>query len=168
MMAAALTLLKDQHATRDLYLFDTYQGMTRPTVDDVDLFNSSATAQLGHEAVRCEAGLEEVQQVMLKTGYDPGLLHFIKGDVLETIPGDAPEEIALLRLDTDWYRSTRHELIHLFPRVSGGGVLIVDDYGHWRGSRKAVDEYLADYDPRILLNRIDYTGRIAVKPLGSS
>jgi O-methyltransferase len=83
--------------------------------------------------------------------------------VEDTIPGSAPEQIALLRLDTDWYESTRHELIHLYPRLSAGGVLIVDDYGHWQGSRRAVDEWIAQAGVRILLNRIDYTGRVAVK-----
>jgi O-methyltransferase len=69
----------------------------------------------------------------------------------------------LLRLDTDWYDSTRHELVHLFPRLSQGGVLIIDDYGHWKGARQAVDDYLKESGTRLLLNRIDYTGRIAVK-----
>ena len=80
-----------------------------------------------------------------------------------TIPGTIPEELALLRLDTDWYESTRHELIHLFPRLSQGGVLIVDDYGHWRGARRAVDEYLEEKNHHLLLSRIDYSARIALK-----
>ncbi|MBV1831309.1 hypothetical protein HNW77_11720 [Komagataeibacter sp. AV436] len=73
----------------------------------------------------------------------------------------APEKIAVLRLDTDWYESTRHELEHLYPRLVPGGVLIIDDYGYWAGARKAVDEYFSDKP--ILLNRLDNTGRIAVK-----
>ncbi|HSR89761.1 MAG TPA: TylF/MycF/NovP-related O-methyltransferase, partial [Gemmatimonadales bacterium] len=78
-------------------------------------------------------------------------------------PDAAPSTISLLRLDTDWYESTRHELTHLFPRLSPGGVLIIDDYGHWQGARKATDEYFARHSVRMLLNRIDYTGRIGVK-----
>ena len=65
---------------------------------------------------------------------------------------------------TDWYESTYHELVHLYPRLSSGGVLIIDDYGHWLGARRAVGQYLAENGIAILLNRIDYTGRIAVKP----
>jgi hypothetical protein len=80
------------------------------------------------------------------------------------VPQHAPARIALLRLDTDWYESTRHELVHLFPLIVPGGVLIVDDYGHWRGARQAVDEYFAEQRVPILLNRIDYTGRIGVVP----
>jgi hypothetical protein len=84
--------------------------------------------------------------------------------VEDTIPGNMPKKIALLRLDTDWYESTKHELTHLFPLLQSNGVLIIDDYGHWEGARKAVNEYISDKHIRILLNRIDYTGRIAIKP----
>ena len=88
------------------------------------------------------------------------------GRVEDTIPDQAPARIALLRLDTDWYESTRHELEQLWPRLAPGGVLIVDDYGHWQGARQAVDEYFAAHRVPMLLNRIDYTGRIGVKPAG--
>jgi O-methyltransferase len=70
----------------------------------------------------------------------------------------------MLRLDTDWYDSTLHELRHLYPLLSRHGVLIIDDYGHWQGARRAVDEYLATLPHPIFLHRIDYTGRIAIKP----
>ncbi len=76
---------------------------------------------------------------------------------------NAPAQIALLRLDTDWYESTYHELVHLYPRLSSGGVLIIDDYGHWKGARRAVDAYISEQKLSLLLNRIDYTGRICVK-----
>jgi hypothetical protein len=104
---------------------------------------------------------DDVKSLLRATGYPERHLRFVRGPVEDTIPGEAPEEVALLRLDTDWYASTRHELSHLFPRVATGGVLIVDDYGHWRGARRAVDEYFAGRP--LLLSRIDYTARIAVK-----
>ena len=100
---------------------------------------------------------------MRSTGYDESLINYVKGPVEATIPQDAPSSIALLRLDTDWYESTRHELRHLFPRLAVGGVLIIDDYGHWEGARRAVDEYIEEHGLRVLLNRIDYTGRICVR-----
>lgn len=75
--------------------------------------------------------------------------------------------IALLRLDTDWYESTKHELVHLFPRLAENGPLIVDDYGHWQGQKMAVDEYFPENNLRIFLSRIDYTGRIGIKPAGA-
>ena len=73
-----------------------------------------------------------------------------------------PTKLFLLRLDTDWYESTKHELIHLSPLLSPGGVLIINDYGHWQGSRKAVDEYFAEQNRRVYLYRIDYSGRTTV------
>jgi hypothetical protein len=105
-----------------------------------------------------------VEQNLRRTGYPFERFRFIEGDVATTLPESAPTAIALLRLDTDWYASTRHELQHLYPRLLPGGVLIVDDYGYWRGARKATDEYLATLHPRPLLQRVDYTGRICVKP----
>ena len=113
--------------------------------------------------MRCLASQAEAEAAVFSTGYDPADVHFVRGRVEDTIPAYAPETIALLRLDTDWYESTRHELIHLFPRLAHGGVLVVDDYGHWQGARQALDEYLAEHQVRLFLNRIDYTGRIGVK-----
>jgi O-methyltransferase len=87
----------------------------------------------------------------------------VSGDVAATIPAEAPSAIALLRLDTDWYESTRHELEHLYHRVSTGGVVIIDDYGHWEGSRRAVDEFLTTLDQVPLLTRLDFDGRMWIK-----
>jgi hypothetical protein len=70
----------------------------------------------------------------------------------------------MLRLDTDWYESTRHELVHLYPRLSRNGVLLIDDYGHWQGSQRATDEYFGGADPVPFLHRIDYSGRLVIKP----
>ena len=87
----------------------------------------------------------------------------MKGKVEDSIPQTLPGKIALLRLDTDWYESTAHELKHLYPLLVPGGVIIIDDYGHWEGARKAVDEYIEANKLPLLLNRIDYTGRIGIK-----
>src|SRR5258708_26632447 len=108
-----------------------------------------------------------VEDNLRRTGYPMDRLRLVEGNVLTTIPEEAPERIALLRLDTDWYRSTSHELHHLYPRLARGGVLLVDDYGYWRGARKATDEYLATLPTPPLLNRIDFTGRIGVKTQGA-
>lgn len=98
---------------------------------------------------------------MLSTGYPETNIVFVKGKVENTIPEIVPEKIALLRLDTDWYESTRYGLTHLFPLITKNGILIIDDYGYWAGSKKAVDEYFSDKP--ILLNRIDSCGRIGIK-----
>jgi O-methyltransferase len=109
------------------------------------------------------APLELVQQNIGSTAYPSALVAYHKGKVEDTLPDLAPERVALLRLDTDWYESTRHELVHLYPRLASGGVLIIDDYGFWRGARQATDEYFRESGAKILLNRIDATGRIGVK-----
>ncbi len=106
--------------------------------------------------------LDVVKEALGSTSYSSDRSPFFKGMVEERSLNMA-RKIALLRLDTDWYESTKHEMEHLFPRLARGGVLVIDDYGHWQGARKAVDEYLEKNDVTILLNRIDYTGRIAVK-----
>jgi O-methyltransferase len=167
-MAAALTLLDLGSSDRDLYLYDTYAGMTKPGEFDLDQRQQSALStwrrsQRGEVNAWCYASLDEVKANLATTGYPSQRMHFIAGDIQATIPQTAPATIAILRLDTDFYDSTRHSLTHLFPRLSRGGVLIVDDYGHWQGARKAVDEYLADNGISILLNRLDYAARIGVK-----
>jgi hypothetical protein len=172
MMAAALTL-REVDSVRGLHLFDTFEGMTPPSDADVMGWGNRATGQemLDADPDREDvywgvAHLDEVQANMRATGYLSERMHFVKGPVEETIPEEAPDTIALLRLDTDWYESTKHELLNLFPRVVPGGVLIVDDYGDWQGARRAVDEYLDQTGIPLLLHRIDFTGRMVVKPLG--
>jgi hypothetical protein len=104
-------------------------------------------------SVWARSPLDEVRRNLLATGYPADRVRFVVGRVEDTLPDQAPESIALLRLDTDWYASTRHELVHLFPRLAVGGVLLIDDYGHWQGARQAVDEYLAQTGARLLLQR---------------
>jgi O-methyltransferase len=166
MAAVARTLLQTQDVTRQLYLFDTFEGMSQPTSRDVDYEGNNAAAIMEQdEGYKCaNAPLDAVRKVLQDTKYPAEQIHFVPGRVEDTIPASAPASISLLRLDTDWYESTKHELVHLFPRLSRNGVIIIDDYGHWRGSRQACDEYFAENGIAILLNRIDYTGRMAVKP----
>jgi hypothetical protein len=167
-MSAALTYKRLGRTDVDLYLYDTYEGMSAPTDADVDANTGESAARLLNSAskdelVWCYSALDEVKANVARTGYPMERVRFIKGKVEQTIPAVLPEQIAVLRLDTDFYESTRHELRHLYPRLVHGGVLIIDDYGHWAGARKAVDEYIAEEGIRLLLNRIDYTGRIAIK-----
>jgi O-methyltransferase len=169
MMAAALTLMELRDQNRDVYLFDTFEGMSAPTEKDKVASGESAEAILAKTERRegpgiwCIAGLDDVQQNLFTTSYPREKLHFVKGKVEDTLPSRAPQEIALLRLDTDWYESTRHELETLYPRLRRNGVLIIDDYGHWKGARQAVDEFLARLPFKPLLTRLDYTGRLLVK-----
>jgi hypothetical protein len=171
MMAVAATLQLLGATDRQLYLYDTFAGMTPPTDDDKAHNEQTAAALLLKDADRKEESvvwaystIEEVKANLALVNYPSNHLHFIEGDVLKTIPASDPGNIALLRLDTDWYESTKHEMEQLYPKLHTAGVLIIDDYGFWKGSRKAIDDYLAaNYIP-LLLNRIDDTGRVAIKP----
>lgn len=168
MMTAAATLLESDDRSRTLYLFDTFTGMPEPSDIDKDNRGELAATRLEREdrttgAVWANSPIDEVRRNMRATGYPEDRVVLVAGRVEQTIPDAAPEQIALLRLDTDWYESTRHELVHLYPRLSVGGVLIIDDYGHWEGARRAVDEFIEEHRLKLLLSRIDYTGRLAVK-----
>jgi hypothetical protein len=143
--------------------------MTEPTVRDRKLEDEDVTAaELMQDSPRdsrlwAVASKEDVLEGLATLPYPQDRFHLVEGPVEETIPEAAPETIALLRLDTDWYESTRHELIHLYPRLQPGGVLIIDDYGTWQGSKEATDEWLAELGEPLLLLRAGRS-RIAVKP----
>ena len=169
-MAIAKTLLTLKSYDKELYLFDTFEGMPKPKEFDVASYdNRMAIKQFEDLKINDNSSnwskieLDEVRNNVFSTKYNKEKFHFIKGKVEDTIPEFSPETISILRLDTDWYESTRHELIHLFPRLVKGGVIIIDDYGYWKGAKKAVDEYFTENNIPILLNRIDTTGRIGIK-----
>ena len=168
-MAIALTLAQEGDTSRDVYLFDTFEGMTPSQDVDKTVAGTPAQSLLDRDLnkagwIWAVADIEEVRKNVSSTGYPQERVRYVKGPVEATIPAQAPSgPIALLRLDTDWYQSTKHELTHLFPLLRDGGVLIIDDYGHWEGAKKAVDEYFADYGRPFYLHRIDYTGRLLVK-----
>jgi O-methyltransferase len=167
MLAIVHTLVELGETDRDLYLFDTFATMPPPGEHDVDVWGT-------HAATFFDAALalpgyaylpqEEVRALLVAAGYPDHHLHFVKGMVEDTIPEHAPKTISLCRLDTDWYESTAHEMERLYPRISPGGVLLVDDYGHFLGSKRAVDEYIEKEKLALLLNRIDFTGRLIVVP----
>lgn len=142
-------------SARDLYLYDTFEGMSEPTELDQDKHGVAAAAQLdtsarqdGDNSVWAYASQPLVTDNFCKCGIDLQNVHMIKGKVEDTIPETVPDEIAILRLDTDWYESTKHELEHLYPRLRTGGVLLIDDYGYWKGCRQAVDEYFGNQAAR--------------------
>ena len=170
MMAAALSLLEADATEREIYMFDTFDVTQIPTPGEHDVSPSGRPMGPDFERVRPNPGIfasfppERVESLIAGTGYPRERLHTIVGLIGETIPQHAPEEIALCRLDTDFYESTAHEMRELFPRISPGGVLIVDDYGEFPGCRRAVDEYLEANETPLLLNRLDSSGRLAVVP----
>ncbi|MEU1487029.1 TylF/MycF/NovP-related O-methyltransferase [Streptomyces sp. NPDC005752] len=167
MQACAKTLLSLGETGRDLYLFDTYEGMTPPTEEDLRRDGRPARelldAQGKDRPIWAVASLEDVRAGFEQVPYPTDRVHYVRGKVEDTVPERAPEQISILRLDTDWYASTKHELKHLYGRLVSGGVLLIDDYGYWQGSRQAVDEFLEETGEQLLLLRMD-EGRIAVKP----
>lgn len=166
-MAMLLTLIDLGSTDREIYLYDTFEGMPPPTDADVARDGSTAADQLAASTsdshVWAISHLDEVRNAIASTGHPSERVHFVRGKVEETIPGTMPDSVALLRLDTDWYESTLHELNHLYPRLSRGGVLISDDYGFWEGHRAAIDEYIDLNKLEILLARTDECGRICIK-----
>jgi predicted O-methyltransferase YrrM len=173
-MIAMMTLKSLGHANRPFYLLDTFDGMTEAGEKDVDHDGQSAqTLMQASEGERKQsllwayADTAEVLANFRQVGYPSHLVNIIKGDVRKTLPSLEIGAIALLRLDTDFYDSTLAELVYLYPKLVENGILLIDDYGHWQGARLAVDEYfdglVGQGDHRPMLQRIDYTGRIAVR-----
>jgi O-methyltransferase len=157
-------------AARKVYLFDTFAGMTLPTEYDTVAMTGEAAHTLNPSRQGeshnewCYASLEEVKGTFEQANLLDSNIIFVKGDVLSTlsVADHLPETIAVLRLDTDWYESTKMELETLYPRLSIGGVIMIDDYGYWTGARRATDEYFA-CGQRPFLQYTDATGRAGVK-----
>ena len=167
--AMAMAEAMKDHSPRELILYDTFEGMTEPGQEDVSILGKEASAHLETEdksdsVVWAFSPLEEVKNNLAQSDYPSKSIRFVRGPVEETLNEFVPEQIALLRLDTDWYESTKVELEKLYPRLQKGGILIIDDYGHWQGCKQAVDEYFMDKVPKVFFGRIDYTARIVVKP----
>jgi hypothetical protein len=154
--------------SRKIFLYDTFAGMTEPTKKDVNFCNQPAIEEYQTSLKQthndwCFSPIEEVKKNLVSTGYPESNLIFVKGKIEDTIPQTVPEKIAILRLDTDWYESTYHELCHLYPLLSRGGILILDDYGHWKGAKEATDKYFSETKQKIFLSRVDYSCRIGIK-----
>jgi len=166
-MAMARTLMRLGVNNRDLYVYDLF-GAQWPASTEHDRHRGMSAHENYERMTEDQRGAmcysqEEVRVNVLSTGYPSERVHLIQGDVRHTISAQAPEKIALLRLDTDYYESTLHELEQLYPRLVLGGTLIVDDYGDWEGARKATDEYFARIGHNLHLIRVDAGARMAVK-----
>ncbi|MGC4992338.1 TylF/MycF/NovP-related O-methyltransferase [Nocardia salmonicida] len=172
---ATETLREAGDLSRTVWLYDTFNWTWDPPSDVDELQLPSGDMKLADLLASVTNSVQDegsdqasVVETVCGSGYPRELIRCVEGLVQNTIPADAPSSIALLRLDTDLYDSTRHELEHLYPRLSVGGVLIVDDYGKYSGATKAVDEYFAKLNEPVLLNRIDTQGRIGVKASATS
>ncbi|MES2479669.1 MAG: TylF/MycF/NovP-related O-methyltransferase [Bacteroidota bacterium] len=168
-MMVALVFKKYGVTDRKIYMYDTFEGMPPPSEQDFDFKNSKAKDLLKikptkeRNSIWCIADIEDVSANIKLTKYALDNFVLIKGKVEDTLNENLPKnKLAILRLDTDWYESTKEELERLYPILITNGVLIIDDYGHWQGARRAVDEYLQENGIHLLLNRVDYTCRLAI------
>ena len=170
-MMIAKTLMEMNQLNKEIWLYDTFDGMTNPTNNDVEVETNLKGMELLKNKDKTTDKLnmwayapkDLVIKNMDSTGYAKNNIKYVEGKVEDTLISNMPKSIAMLRLDTDWYESTKIELELLYPLLVSGGVLIVDDYGHFKGARKAVDEYFISIDESPLLHRIDYSGRMIIK-----
>jgi O-methyltransferase len=154
--SAALMALSSKDHARKLWMFDTFQGLPEPTPENPDRPVASAWAGT------FRASPEEVQSSFRKLGIEAHTV-MVPGLFEDTLPGCAIESIALLHVDGDWYESVKATLDHLYDRVSPGGIVQFDDYGHWAGARRAIDEFMRGRGIDQPLRRIDFSGRQLIK-----
>lgn len=177
----ALGNLKRGSTRRHIHLFDSFEGILEPdesidgekAVQQVRSVGGGTKGRLVpvtgfYEKYAGGIGILETNKYLLETtiGYDSSFLHYHKGWLQNTLPGVAPEigDIAILRLDVDWYASTKVCLEYLYDKVVSGSFVIIDDYGHYEGCKKAVDDFMKQRRTRAYLNHIDSTGRYWIKP----
>lgn len=150
---------------KKIYCYDTFEGMYETSKEDRELSTNIDAKEIindDHKYV-CESSFQQTENNIKKNVNNMNDIFFIKGKVEDTLKvnKNIPEKISICRLDTDYYSSTKIELEKLYSRISKGGVLIVDDYGHWSGSKKAVDEFFKD--KFIMKHYVDYACRLIIK-----
>lgn len=160
-----------------LWMYDTFQGMTAPSDKDLQIQSGRSAQEILSRIPKmagkknewnewCFADEDDVRRTVSATGYPGQNINIVKGDVAVSLTEEKPRSISLLRLDTDWYESTRVELDSLYPLVEPGGFVIVDDYDDWSGARLAVDEFLCQLPVRPPLIKVG-EGRLLLKPTTS-
>jgi O-methyltransferase len=169
MLLAAHALQHFGDTSRRIYLYDTFEGNPRPDEVDTRWDGVPALPTWEHHQRNggrwCFGGTRDhVSRVVSSSGYPADQFVFVEGMVEDTLPGIRPERISLLRLDPDLYRSTYHELVHLYPLLAPGGILIIDDYGAFQGAKLATDRFIEENKLPLFLTRIDSSVRLAVKP----
>ncbi len=167
----ALAHLKSGVPSRELHLFDSFQGLPEPDKErDGESAVRYASGRAGgalNSIRKCVGPLEENKHLLADViGFPSRLTYYHVGWFQETLR-EVPKTlgaIALLRIDGDWYESTKICLDTLYAQVSSGGIVVIDDYGKWPGCRKAVDEFMAKLNPPLFLNHIDAAGRYLIVP----
>ena len=155
---------------KKIFAFDTYEGQPDPSEKDFDIKGTKMIEKF--EVLKKKnvtpvfCSLENVKKNILNySENDLEKIIFVKGKVEETLRSEKnlPNKISLLRLDTDFYDSIKISLEILYPRLCKGGVLIIDDYGHFKGAQTAVDDFFNN-KKNIWMHRVDYTCRLIIKP----
>ncbi len=162
-LLASHVLEQERDEQKQIWLYDTFEGMPSPSAEDRIASSGQAMTERNPKGW-WSVDIREVKSLLSASFPDRNRFRFVKGRVENTLAKEVPGQLSVLRLDTDWYESTAMELEALYPRLSRGGVLIIDDYGHFTGVRKAVDEYFRRQEIVPLLHRSDYTGRVLIKP----
>ena len=171
-IAIIKSLSKKLNINKKIFAYDTYEGMSEPSKFDVDiklnksaeeLMKETSKEKLKGDNIWCYSDLDSVKKNILKISMDTKNIFFVKGDVNKTlrIKQNLPKKISLLRLDTDFYISTKVSLEILYPRLVKNGVLIIDDYGSWEGCKKAVDNYFKK--KKLWLHYVDNDCRLLIK-----
>jgi O-methyltransferase len=145
------SLCEKYNLDKKIFAYDTFDGMTESSINDfnhngenaIDLMKKTFASENNGDNIWCYASLDLVKKNITNVLGNTNNINFIKGDVIKTLQDkkNLPKKISILRLDTDFYESTKIELLTLFPLLEEEGILIIDDYGHWNGAKKAVDEF---------------------------
>lgn len=143
---------------RDIWLFDSFEGLPEPTPED----GSKALTEY-HEG-KCLGSVDTVKEILNQLHIPENRVHIVKGWFEETFPSVKINEVALLHIDADWYESVKLCLEKFYDSVPPGGFIVLDDYGHWEGCRRATDEFLKQRSLDIKLVKVDYTGHYFQKP----
>ncbi len=147
--AAILAAPLTQTPGRLLWLYDTFAGLPAPGPLD------------GREAPRYAGDLrgsrEAVGQVIGRVGFPLSRAVFREGNFQETFQQPLPEAVALLHIDADWYEGVLSSLRTLYPRVPPGGIIVLDDFGHWEGARRAFYDFCKSEGIAPLIERVGYT-----------
>lgn len=156
-------LIEKNNLKKKIYAYDTFEGMTSPTSNDIKIDGTVASEKILIKDNWSSCSLEKVKKNFTEMNLELDNIQFIKGKVEDTlkISENLPNKISILRLDTDFYESTKMELKYLYPLIVDGGILIIDDYGSWLGSKKATDEYFSE--KKIFMHFIDHSARMIIK-----
>lgn len=154
----AATIARYSRRPRKVYAFDTFEGMPDPT--EVDRANGVPANDTGFGAGTLGAPIEQNLNVVCRALGVESLVVPVKGLFNQTLPVTRGQigDIALLHADGDWYESTIDIFHHLYGQVVAGGAIQIDDYGHWEGCRKAIDDLQTQWRVQFGLQPIDYTG----------